>query len=721
MNGVKPSTKAALHKDIFGELAVSDDLLIWKSPVHWWDDANMSRWRRLGDLKHPAIVPVSSSQRRSDQLVVEFQRPSGTCLSVLLQQEEPSKNLVPPYSLALLVQITNALEVLHSLDIFGLTITPAAVYLQLDDTAPSFEIIPLLFPLSVDVLTSERFLQQESSDVLPYVAQERLRVQPGAPASDVYALGVLGAQAIFETQWPNYVDNAVLIRDLVAGWFQAQILPEGEERAARVIRQCLARRPGRRPSASEARVGLAAALRASLCEPCQVARQHRESGDLDAALQVLSTARNDPILGRNPQLHLLYAEIVSEREHVDPLVVIAAAKAAAERVERLLDEEQITDPVDRYFSAYLFATPADAQLTACKIYTLLGTVYREENLLQQALQQYDRALQTAGDDAELLLSYASMLRQADRPGEALSALERAEKIGVQDEHRLHLEKACAMERQGMLDQAIVAYTAALRITEDGNTWTQLGKLYLAQGSSERDKAIEAFQCALDLDQHEIEAATYLADLALEQNDEDAALAALNSVRVPPEVWARSPKTFDHFLRLAETLMGRLSARLAQNRTDPAVHRRLGDLFLLRAHLLDEPDDLAFYEQASGDYLRALLSYRNSLQLDANQPEVAEKIESIEEPLIQEQGELEREIKEGNVQPATYNRLALIDWRLSTLRQGQRIPTARQEAVALLKRAVEVLDRSIEQDLTQRDMRRLYGALAEQLRRLESGG
>jgi tetratricopeptide (TPR) repeat protein len=361
------------------------------------------------------------------------------------------------------------------------------------------------------------------------------------------------------------------------------------------------------------------------------------------------------------------------------------------------------------------------QLAAREIYTLLATVYRQEGLLQKAIEQYDRALKVAGDDGQLLLAYAKMLRQAGRPGEALRALERAEKVGVTDLHLLLLEKARAMERQGMLDQAIEAYESALRITEDGDTWTQLGRLYRATDSTDHSKAMRAFKQAIKCNQYQIEAATYLAESALEQKDEDSALAALDSVRLPDDVRQVSPSVLDNYLEMTNTLMHLVSDRLNKNPTDPAVHHRLGDLYLLHAHLMDNPIDLVRYDLATGDYVRAVLSYEVSLKIDFGQPDLETKVREIYAPLDEERRELERRLSQGETGADVYNRLAMVSWRLARLYGSHETSETRRQAVVLFRRAVEVLDLSIQADLSQREMRRLFAMLAEQLRHMESGG
>jgi tetratricopeptide (TPR) repeat protein len=696
---------------------MTDGRLTWQSSDRRLDKGDETRWCKLGDVTHPAIAHVLSSRRKGGRWTVEFETPGGKPLTTFLAPAAGSPGLDTLNSLALLVQLGSALEAMHNLDLFGLSVTPACIYVHPDRTDPSYTLVPLLLPGDAARLLPEDYVREGPDCVLPYVAQERLRAQPVTPAADVYALGVLGSQVLQPASMPTYANRADLIHALVSGRLQAQVAPRGKGNAAGVVRQCLARRPGRRPAASEARTGFAAALREFLCQPCEEARR-LSAKDLDAALQALSDAMEDAILDRNPLLHLTYAELVAHKDPEDQLPVIAAGRAAVERVERLFDEEQMADPMDRYFTANVVASPEDAQLIARRAYVLLGNVYYQQGLSQKAMEQYDRALKVAGDEGQLLLGYAGMLREAGRPGEALSALERAERVGVEDERLLCLEKARAMERQGMLEQAAEAYTTALELGEDGATWTQIGKLYLAIGPGKRDGALHAFGRAIELDPQQLEASTHLADLALEQGNEDAALAALDSVRLPSSFQQVALPVWQRFLEVTGTLMERTTERLRQNRSDPAVYRRLGDLFLLRAHLGDDGEDLERYEQASGDYLRALLSYQASLELNPGQSEIVDAIREIQVPLTQEQKDLEDRIKAKNVTPDVLNRLALVDWRLATFSAGSDMPANRRNAVALLKRAVEVLDLSLQQDLDQARERKLFGALAEQLRHLE---
>jgi tetratricopeptide (TPR) repeat protein len=717
-----PTASDVLYRDGFGELtAQAGDRLIWRAVPAWWDDNDEARWRKLTALNHPALARVLDYRRESGQLVLEYQRPAGQSLAAIISSANGHPALEALTGLALLVQLASALETLHSLDLYGLTFTPALVFVHRDDTNPAFTLIPVPAPLNMERLHTTDYLRNEQPiEVLPYLAQERLRVRPITSAVDVYALGVVGSQVLCSAQLPRYTDKADLIRACVAGRFQSQIAPRDTVGACDIIRECLARRPGRRLKAAEARAGLAAILSESLCLPCSQAHQQQTGGHVNAALDTLRLAMRDAIRDRNPKLYLFYAELLAQQPAPDPLMMIDAGRSAAERVERLLDEKQLMAPVDRYFTAYLFASPAEVQLTARQIYKFIGNVYRRENLPKKAIEQYDRALQLAGDDGPLLLDYATTLLQADRPGEALRALERAEKIGGADYRMLQLEKAQAMERQGMLDQAIAAYQIVLRIAPDGAIWTQVGKLYLPKGPEFRHKAEHAFRQAIKTDPHQLEAASYLADLALDQNNDEAALAALSSVQLPQDFRGVTPALVAFYLRQVDGLSQHMSARLSERRDDPIIHRMLGDLYLLRARLVDDAVDAQRFDLASEDYLRALLSYEVSLAIDPEQPDLLQKVQAIQEPLVHEQSALEYRLQESDTAIDVYNRLALVDWRLARIAGGHDTPGSRQNAVAHLARAVELLDHSVQQDLSQREVRRLFAVLAEQLRRLQSG-
>lgn len=709
-----------LYRDLFGELTDEGDRLIWRGSDEWWDDDyDEKRWRKLGDVTHLAIARVQKMHHPASMITLEFERPRGQSLSALLDPPPGAHTLDPTTSLAMLVQLASALEVMHNNELFGVCLTPAHIFIHPDTADLALTLIPILAPISAAKLHPEDFLRAgEPVHALAYIAQERLRATGITPAIDVYALGVLGYQLLAPTPLPTFNDPAELIHAIVAGRWQNQIALQEHDNTFEILRQCLTRRPRGRLTTAEARAGLAGALRLELSQPCERANQQRETGDFSAALETLTVAMKDPVQDRNPRLHLMHAIILAQSQPADPLAVIAAARAAVERIERWFDERQMTAPIDRYFTTQLFATPADAQIVARQIYTLLGAIYRQENLLQKAIEQFDRALQIAEDDGQLLLQYAATLRLAKRPGEALRALERAEKVGVTDYHVLHLEKARAMEHQGMLDQAIEAYTRAVKIKEDGDIWTHLGKLYIVKGADARPKAKHAFEQAVKCDPHQIEAATNLADLALEQDDEDSALTALDSVRMPSDMRQLSEAVLDNYLALTNTLTRRVEERLRQNQQDPVVHRRLGDLYLIRGHLIDDPADPRRYDLANDDYVRALLSFAVSIRLQPEQPELLEKIRDVQAPLLEEQAKLERQITKGDTTPATYNRLAWIDWRLATIALKL---DSRRSAIALLKRAVEVLDLALQQDLSQRDTRRLFADLAERLRFIEGGG
>ncbi len=719
MDSTRVLSGQLLYRDVFGELALSEERLVWQGAERWWNEDDQARLRRVSEFKSPTVARVQAGPPQAGHLMLEFNVPRGQPLSVWLDpaREKPAFDRLS--ALAFLVQLAEVLELAHSLDLFGLTLTPWTIFVRLDMSDPAFTLVPVPAPLGARLLP-EDWARQEPAISLPYIAQERLRARPVTPAVDVYALGVLGYQVLEAKPLPVRADNADLIHAVVSGRFQAQLVPREEEPAFDIIEQCLARRPGRRPSAAEASTRLSAVLREALCQPCQQARERSAAGEMSAALEILQAAMRDPILERNPQLHLLHAELLEQTNPSDALPVIAACKQAAERVERLMDERQWTAPADHYFGAHLFASRADVQLTARKIYALLGKIYRQEGLPQKAVEHYNRALQVAGDDGQLLLDYASALRQADQPGAALDALLRAEKTGVTDYHLLKLEQARAMERQGMLDQAIEAYQIALRLSPEGATWTQLGKLYLPQGPDERSNAEKAFRQALKLDPNQIEAATLLAELALERDDDSAAMEALSGARLPPDLSSVSPDALARYLEMTNSLSRRMSNKLTQQRNDPSVHRLLGDMFLLRARLVDDAVDFVRYDSASDDYVRALLSYDVSLSLDPSQPEVEKKAQDIKAPLERERSELERHIQEGDTRPETYNRLALVGWRLSKIAAGYGTQPMRQVALALLRRTVEVLDLSIQQDMSQREIRRLFVSLAELVRSMEGG-
>ena len=622
---------------------------------------------------------------------------------------------------ALLVQLADALEALHSLDLNGLTLTPAMVFLETDPAALSFMLVPVPAPLQTRKLHTEDFLRNEQpAEALPYIAQERLRVRPATAQADLYALGVVAAQILWSARLPVYADKADFIRAAVAGLVQKQILATDTGNASEVIHSCLTRRP-KRPRAAEAHSRFAAALTDTLRQPGMQARRQVEDGNLPAALEILSHAMRDAIRDRDPQLYLLYAEILARQEGVDVMAVVSAARRAAERIERLLDEKRVADPVDRYFTAHLFTSTGEVLQTARQIFYLLGELYRQEGLVQKAIAQYDRALQVAGDDGPLLLAYAAALLQADRPGESLRALDRAEKIGGADYRALHLEKARAMERQGMLDEAISAYRVAQKISPDGATWAKLGRLYLAKGPTSRARAEAALRRAIKTDPRQLEAAAYLANLALDRQDVDTALTALAAVHLPSGTEPISVEVIEKFLEALNAASEHMADRLQQRQDDPEVHRLWGDLFLLRARLLDDIANLESYARANDDYLRALLSYEASLIFDPAQPELSKKLQSIQDPWAHEQSELEYRIdQEGDSSIENFNRLALIDWRLGDIAAGHETPESRLNALAHLKRAVELLGRSLDQNLNQKEIRRLYISLAERLRRLENG-
>jgi len=111
----------------------------------------------------------------------------------------------------------------------------------------------------------------------------------------------------------------------------------------------------------------------------------------------------------------------------------------------------------------------------------LGAALREQDKLDEAIAEFQKALELEPDNVEALKSLGAALGKADKPEEAESYLRRA--IQIDPRHpSAHSNLGIVLIAQGRLDEAQTVLEQALRIQPDfAGAKSNLGAVYLHQG------------------------------------------------------------------------------------------------------------------------------------------------------------------------------------------------------------------------------------------------
>jgi serine/threonine-protein kinase len=212
-------------------------------------------------LEHPSILPVLAEGKALGRSYVVLER-FPTDLGRLLAGRPLRRPLLRP----VLVPLLEAVEFAHRRQVLHGDLKPANVLVDPGAQPPRVALAdfglgaPVLAALDASLLSSER-AEQGAMGTLRYLPPERLSGGEPTPAADIYALGVL----LFE----------VLTGRLPTGLeLPSELQPDLGPRFDALVKGCLARNPGARPSAADLRRGLLRLLPSS-----GSGRQPREPGD----------------------------------------------------------------------------------------------------------------------------------------------------------------------------------------------------------------------------------------------------------------------------------------------------------------------------------------------------------------------------------------------------------------------------------------------------------
>jgi tetratricopeptide (TPR) repeat protein len=115
-------------------------------------------------------------------------------------------------------------------------------------------------------------------------------------------------------------------------------------------------------------------------------------------------------------------------------------------------------------------------------YNNLGAAMLKADRVQDALDNYQRALQLKFDDPEAQANFGAALTRTGRVGEAIDYFQRALKNQANDQ--LHANFGLALAQAGRLEEAISQYQQALELNPDAlETRNNLGNALLAVGRS----------------------------------------------------------------------------------------------------------------------------------------------------------------------------------------------------------------------------------------------
>lgn len=200
---------------------------------------------RASKLSHPGLVRVLGSGQRNGRPFVVCEWRSGVGLRRKLMVE---KRLEPRQALTWAAQVARALAGIHASGEAHGDVRPEHVVICGPEGAKLRD--PLLsLPFGSHPALREYWLGRSA----PYVAPEVVQGQAPSPASDIYSLGA----TLFEmlTGRPPFVGGSVgqvLLKHLREGPPSVlQFLPHLPRELDELLRRCMAKRPGERPSASE--------------------------------------------------------------------------------------------------------------------------------------------------------------------------------------------------------------------------------------------------------------------------------------------------------------------------------------------------------------------------------------------------------------------------------------------------------------------------------------
>ncbi len=227
---------------------------IKRLPTSSPDDA-LARFRRearIGAaLNHPNFVSIFDSAVDDDALLIVMEYVRGESLKERLARGP----LDPGEAIAILGQVAAALDHAHAAGVIHRDVKPSNVLIAGDGTAK-------LADLGIATATDATSITTANDIIgtLSYIAPERLEGAADDPSSDVYSL----AAVAFEVLSGEKAQRAETAPQIVAAGEPPDLLevwPEAPPAAAAVLREGMARGPGRRPRSAGELIGrLSAAI-----------------------------------------------------------------------------------------------------------------------------------------------------------------------------------------------------------------------------------------------------------------------------------------------------------------------------------------------------------------------------------------------------------------------------------------------------------------------------
>ena len=230
-----------------------------------------------------------------------------------------------------------------------------------------------------------------------------------------------------------------------------------------------------------------------------------------------------------------------------------------------------------------------------KIYNSMGVNLAQAGKMQEAITQYDQALEIEPDYADAHCNLGAALTQVGRVQEAREHLEESQRLAP-DSASTHASLGLALEQMGDVQQAMEQFEAALRIRPDfAETHVNLGNVLLKQGRVQ--EAVAHYEEALRIKPDYVEAHMNLGNGLLTQRKLPEAIAQYEeALRIKPDY----PQALDN-----------LGIALAQAGRVPEAMKHWEEALRLK------PDDV-----------NAHYNLGNALQGQGRVPEAIEQFEQV---------------------------------------------------------------------------------------------
>ncbi len=192
---------------------------------------------------------------------------------------------------------------------------------------------------------------------------------------------------------------------------------------------------------------------------------------------------------------------------------------------------------------------------------------------------FEKALVLDGDHEDALAGYGETLLKFGQRDEGLACFRRILELGYDDDIDLILQVGRALFRDGLVDDAVVFFEAALKQTPDSaEAMALMG--YARHRLDDEDAAIKLLRQALRLDDEYAEARIYLANILYDKGDYESALHHLD--RTAPD---------DHWDELGIWRLMELKKGLRRVKDEDPVLKPWDDRLTELAGTPDETDEL----------------------------------------------------------------------------------------------------------------------------------